>query len=67
MTDIYAAAKRKMDKYDIAHWQSDLFLCKNAISIALISQFDQRACVREVVDDVDGDVWFEIFFAYLPL
>ena len=65
MTDIYAAAKRKMDKSDIAHYQSDLFLRKNVISIALINQFNQRECVREFLDDVDGDVWFEIFFAYL--
>lgn len=65
MTDIYTAAKRKMDKYDIAHWRSDLFLRKNALSIALINRFDQRECVREFVDDIDGDVWFVIGFAYI--
>ena len=67
MTDIYRAAKRKMNQYDIAHSQSDLFLRKNAVSIALIKRFDYRECVREFIDDVDGDVWFEIFFAYVPL
>lgn len=62
--DLYTAAKQRMDKWDIAHCQSDLFLRKNSVSVKLMAQLDQRAGVREFVDDIDGDVWFRIHFAY---
>jgi hypothetical protein len=65
-TDIYTLAKEQMKQEDIWHWQSDLYLRKNAISIALVRRYNQRACVTEFVDDIEGDVWFNIPFAYLP-
>ena len=62
--DIYEVAVKHMDKYDIAHWQFDLFLRKNETSIKIINKFVQRESVGEFVDDVDGDVWFKVFFGY---
>ena len=66
LTDIYTAAKEVMQKGDIAHWQSDLYLRKNSVSIGLVKHYEQRACVKEFVDPVDGDIWFEIGCAYIP-
>ena len=62
--NIYDVAVKYMDKYDIAHWQKDLFLRKNAVSAKIISKYAQRDGVGEFVDDVDGDVWFRVFFGY---
>ena len=62
--DIYEVAVKRMDKYDIAHWQFDLFLRKNETSIKIINKFVQRESVGEFVDEVDGDVWFKVFFGY---
>ena len=62
--DIYEVAVKRMDKYDIAHWQFDLFLRKNETSEKIISKYAQREGVGEFVDDVDGDVWFKVFFGY---
>ena len=64
MTDIYTAATKCMDKWDIAHWQFDLFLRKNETSIKIINKFIQKESVGEFVDEVDGDVWFKVFFGY---
>ena len=64
VTDIYTAATKFMDKWDIAHWQHDLFLRKNETSAKIISKFVQRESVGEFVDEVDGDVWFKVFFGY---
>jgi hypothetical protein len=62
--DIYEVAVKRMDKHDIAHWQFDLFLRKNETSEKIISKYAQREGVGEFVDDVDGDVWFKVFFGY---
>ena len=62
--DIYEVAVKRMDKYDIAHWQFDLFLRKNEISEKIISKYAQKEGVGEFVDDIDGDVWFKVFFGY---
>ena len=62
--DIYEVAVRRMDKYDIAHWQKDLFLRKNDVSVKIISKYAQKEGVGEFVDEVDGDVWFKVFFGY---
>jgi hypothetical protein len=64
MADIYEVAVKHMDKYDIAHWRFDLFLRKNETSIKIINKFVQRESVGEFVDEVDGDVWFKVFFGY---
>lgn len=62
--DIYEVAVKRMDRYDIAHWQFDLFLRKNETSEKIISKYAQKEGVGEFVDDVDGDVWFKVFFGY---
>ena len=64
VADIYGVAVKRMDKYDIAHWQFDLFLRKNETSIKIINKFVQKESVGEFVDEVDGDVWFKVFFGY---
>ena len=64
VADIYDVAVKHMDKWDIAHWQKDLFLRKNEVSEKIISKYAQREGVGEFVDDVDGDVWFKVFFGY---
>ena len=64
VADIYGVAVKRMDKYDIAHWQKDLFLRKNEVSVKIIGKYAQREGVGEFVDDVDGDVWFKVFFGY---
>lgn len=62
--DIYAVATKRMDKWDIAHWQHDLFLRKNETSVKIIGKFVQRESVGEFVDEVDGDLWFRVYFGY---
>ena len=62
--DIYEVAVKRMDKYDIAHWQKDLFLRKNDVSVKIIRKYAQKEGVGEFVDDVDCDGWFRVFFGY---
>lgn len=64
VADIYEVAVKYMDKWDVAHWQKDLFLRKNEVSAKIIGKYAQRDGVGEFVDDVDGDVWFKVFFGY---
>lgn len=66
MSNIYAAAVTQMHPEDIAHYESDLYLRKNPISMRLVEQFEHGACATEFVDPIDGDVWFNIALAYLP-
>lgn len=66
MTDIYAMAKNEMKPCDIEHWQYNLYLRKNPVSTALVKRFDQREGVSEIVDDIDGDVWYVVGYEYLP-
>lgn len=56
-----------MQPGDISHCGSDLYLRKNEESINLIRQFEQGASVGEIIDPIDGDVWFEIWYAYPAL
>ena len=64
MTDIFREAKEVMLPEDITHFGSHLYLRKNKLSARLIRQFDQRGCVREVLDQIDGDAWYVIWYAY---
>ena len=64
MVDIYQEAKAVMQPGDIYHCGSDLYLRKNKISVNLVDQFEQVASVGEFIDQVDGDVWLRIWYAY---
>ena len=66
MTDIYERAVREMDAKDIAHWQSDLYLRRNAISEKLISEYKFKANVKQFRDQIDHVIWYDIPFAYTP-
>lgn len=64
LVDIYSAALEVMKPGDIAHYGMDLYLRKNEAAIYLVNQFEQGASVREVEDQVDGDIWLMIWYAY---
>ena len=66
MTNIYELAKEQMNEKDISHWQSDLYLCKNAISEKLVSEYEYKQNVKIFIDNIDHVKWYEVPFAYTP-
>lgn len=51
---------------DIDHWNSDLYLRKTPETEAIIDGYEFKGQVTTFVDEIDGDVWYEIPFAYDP-
>lgn len=51
---------------DIDHWNSDLYLRKTPETETLIDGYEYKNQVTTFVDEIDGDVWYDIPFAYDP-
>lgn len=66
IVNIYSAAVEQMKPKDIDHCNSDLYLRVNDISKKLVNEFKFKNLVTTFIDQIDGVLWYEIPFAYLP-
>ena len=62
---IYQLAVEQMDKKDICHHESDLYLRVTNISEGLISDYELKKDVT-LFADKDGAMWFDIPVAFDP-
>lgn len=63
--DIYEVEVKRMDKVRYRALAEGLVSQgRMMVSVKIISKCAQREGVGEFVDDVDGDVWFKVFFGY---
>lgn len=63
---IYQSAVELIDAKDIDHHESDLYLRKNEVSQQLVEQYENKDYVLTFIDEIDGQWWYEIPFAYEP-
>lgn len=63
---IYAAALEALPAKDIDHHASDLYLRITPESKALIARLDNKILLSRFRDQIDGDMWYELPFCYLP-
>lgn len=56
--------KLGMKENEISHWQSDLYVLKNAISEKFVSEYEFKNIVKTFIDDIDHVPWYDISFAY---
>lgn len=66
MLDIYNMAVQNMDPNDISHWNSDLYLRVNEVSKQLVNEYRFKNLVSTFIDQIDGVLWYDIPFAFLP-
>lgn len=51
----------------IASHESDLYFPVQAQTVAILDQFEsEQRCVTRFRDQVTGEIWFDVPFAYLP-
>ena len=65
MTNIYQEAIEKMNKKDIDHYCSNLYLKVNEISKNIIDNYEFKAAVSTFIDDIDKEEWYDIPFGYM--
>ena len=66
MRNIYEKALAALPASDIDHHETDLYLRKTPASEALIREYEFAANVTIFHDNIDGDIWYDIPFAYTP-
>ena len=65
MKNIYQEAIKKMDKKDIDHYCSNLYLKVNEISKNIIDNYEFKDAVSTFIDDIDKEEWYDIPFGYM--
>ena len=65
MTSIYQEAIKKMDKKDIDHYCSYLYLKVNKTSKSIINNYEFKDAVTTFIDDIDNEEWYDIPFGYM--
>lgn len=50
----------------IDHHESDLYALKNEVSIPIIERYKFRSNVTTFKNQIDGKIWYDIPFAYVP-
>ena len=55
-----------MDKNDIDHHESDLYLKCNGLSETLVNEHEFKCNVTRFRSPIDGCLWFDIPFNYDP-
>lgn len=53
-----------MKENELDNWTTDLYVLKNDISTKWISQYKYKTNVTTFIDEIDGNIWYEIPFAY---
>lgn len=65
-TDIYTAALQALPPEDIDHHETDLYLRVTEASKRLVSEYAYRQHVTTFKDNIEGQLWYDIPFAYTP-
>ncbi len=63
-TTIYEEVKKANLKTD--HHCSDLYIPVNDVSKAIIDNYKNKSNVTTFTDNIDGELWYDIPFAYDP-
>jgi hypothetical protein len=50
----------------IDHYQSDLYLKKDAVSQKLVESYEFKQSVTTFISQIDRELWYDIPFAYSP-
>lgn len=66
MKTLYEQAVELMDKDEISHHESDLYLKVTPVSLPLIDKYEFGSKVTRFISQIDGGLWFEIPFAHDP-
>lgn len=64
MKNICELAFERMQKEDIDHHESDLYLRVNHTSSELINEYDYKWMVTKFIDNIDHVLWYEVPFAW---
>lgn len=65
MKNIYQEAIEKMNKKDIEHYCSDLYLKVNKTSKDIINNYEFKDAVSTFIDNIDKEEWYDIPFGYM--
>ena len=67
-SELYAAAVEQLPAEHIDHtsYGSDLYLKVTPASKKLLENFEGGRYVQTFRDQIDGELWFDIPFAYIP-
>lgn len=65
MKNIYQEAIEKMNKKDIDHYCSNLYLKVNEMSKKIINNYEFKDAVSTFIDDIDKEEWYDIPFGYM--
>ncbi len=66
MKTLYETAVELMNKDEISHHESDLYLKITPVSLELVGNHEFGCNVTRFTSKIDGRLWFEIPFAYDP-
>lgn len=64
--NIFKQARELMDASEIDHYRADLYLKVTPVSVALVGRYPYKGNVTTFRDQIDGEQWFDIPFAYAP-
>jgi len=64
MTNIYAEMMKA--GVPIANHESDLYVPVTEESKKIITNYDFKSSVRQFKNNLDGKMWYDIPFAYIP-
>jgi hypothetical protein len=64
--EVYEIAAANMDPEHIGHYESDLYLKVNSASSIIVSALDNRALLNTFRSNIDGALWYELPFCYIP-
>ncbi len=64
--EAYEIAAANMDPEHIDHHASDLYLKVNDVSRVIVKALDNTALLSTFTSWIDGSVWYELPFCYLP-
>lgn len=65
-SNIFEQARELMDASEIDHYRTDLYLKVTPVSVALVGRYPYKGSVTTFRDQIDGEQWFDIPFAYMP-
>ena len=64
--EAYEIAAANMDPAHIDHHETDLYLLVNSASSLIVGALDNRALLSTFRSEIDGKLWYELPFCYLP-
>jgi hypothetical protein len=64
--DFYEIAARELPPADIDHHDTDLYIRKTPASDALIKRLEPKTLLSVFRDNVEGVLWYELPFCYIP-